>query len=131
MPAKPTCACGASDTTLLYACSGASDLGAIADQAGRTLGRRGKAQMGCLAAIAAGIPMFVDAAQEAGSIAAIDGCDKDCARTILEQKGFTQIRHLRLTDMGMVKGETPVGRRQVEAVVERMETLLREKGKSV
>ncbi|MFH1261991.1 MAG: putative zinc-binding protein [Pseudomonadota bacterium] len=128
MAGGTTCSCGGTAVTLLYVCSGASNLGAIADQAGRALGRHEKVRLGCLAAIGAGIPMYLDAARGAESIAAIDGCEKDCARTLLEQKGFAEVRHLRLTNLGMVKGETPVVRSHVDAVVERMETVLRDVG---
>ena len=123
---KPTCSCGGTAATLLYVCSGASNLGAIADQAGRALGRHEKVRLGCLAAIGAEIPTYLDAARGAESIAAIDGCEKDCARTLLEQKCFSHVRHLRLTDLGMVKGETPVARPHVDAAVARMETILRD-----
>lgn len=45
---------------------------------------------------------------------AIDGCDKDCAKIILNKPGYTHIKHLQLGMLGMKKGESPVTEERVE-----------------
>ena len=54
---------------------------------------------------------------EASDILAIDGCDLDCTKNCLEQAGFDRFRHLRVTDLGMQKGQTPVIEENVVKVV--------------
>ena len=50
MSEKNACACG-SAPKLIFACSGAADVGAIADQAARKLTKDGAGKMYCLAGI--------------------------------------------------------------------------------
>jgi len=50
MSEQNVCACGAAPK-LIFACSGAADVGAVADQAARKLTRNGAGKMFCLAGI--------------------------------------------------------------------------------
>ena len=44
----------------------------------------------------------------AGSaLIAIDGCPQDCAKKTLELAGFTGVQHVRVTDLGFKKGQSP------------------------
>ncbi len=104
---NPTsCACSAGPT-LIFACSGAADVGAIADQAARQLTREGKGKMFCLAGIGGRIPGIVKTTEAAAKVLAIDGCPLDCAKKCLEEAGFKGFAHLQLAQMGMEKGKTP------------------------
>ncbi len=103
-----SCNCGRLEFNLCFACSGASDVGAIADQAARQLNRDKTAFMSCAAAVAANVPKIMEKTQAASQILVLDGCDHDCSRTILEKGGFTGFAHVRLQDLGMQKGKTPV-----------------------
>lgn len=98
------CCCGG--TKLLYACSGACDLGGASDLAARKLMKDGYAKMTCVAAVAAGLPAFIESAKGATAIA-IDGCGMLCAKKILEAAGAKPVSFA-LTDLGYVKGQTPV-----------------------
>ena len=120
--AKP-CACGAAPK-LIFPCSGAADVGAVADQAARALTREGAGKMYCLAGVGGYIEDMVLNVQAAGKILAIDGCPKDCAKATLAQAGFDNIAHLRLTDMGMQKGSSPATEENVAKVVEQARPLL-------
>jgi uncharacterized metal-binding protein len=100
------CPC-ASAPKLIFACSGAADVGAIADQAARKLTRDGAGRMFCLAGIGGRVPGIMATTSAAAKILAIDGCPQNCARNSLEQAGFTQYEHLQLADQGMEKGKTP------------------------
>lgn len=93
--------------TLLYACSGAADVGAIADQTVRRLAKEGDGKMSCLAGIGGRVPPLMEAARGASRLLAIDGCSQECARKCLEQAGFTDFIHVELGALGMPKGESP------------------------
>jgi len=93
---------------LIFACSGAADVGAISDQAARKLTKDGKGKMFCLAGVGGRVQGILDKTGAAARILAIDGCSLDCTKKTLEQAGFTKFAHVRITDLGMEKGKAPV-----------------------
>lgn len=101
-----SCTCG-SAPKLIFACSGAADVGAVTDQAARKLTRDGAGKMFCLAGIGGRVPAILATTQSASRILAIDGCPLNCVKNSLEQAGFKQYEHLQLADLGMEKGKTP------------------------
>jgi uncharacterized metal-binding protein len=102
---KPGCCTGA--PTLIFACSGAADVGAVADQAARKLSKEGAGKMFCLAGIGGRVSGIMKTTEAAAKILAIDGCPLDCAKHTLEQAGFKNYAHVQLADLGMEKGKTP------------------------
>jgi len=117
------CACGAAPR-LIFACSGAADVGQIADLAARRLTVEGTGKMFCLAGVGGRVSGIMATTQAAAAILAIDGCPLDCARQTLEEAGFREFEHLRLSDLGMEKGQSPATDEQVDRVVRRAEVLL-------
>ncbi len=115
MSEKKDCAC-CSAPTLIFACSGAADVGCIADQAARKLSADGAGKMFCLAGIGGRVGGIVETTKAAAKILAIDGCPQDCAKSCLEQAGFTGFEHLRVTDLGMEKGSSPVSPERIAAI---------------
>lgn len=109
-----SCQCSKPKYKLVFSCSGAADVGAISDQTARALKEEKTASMCCIAAIGAEIPDILETTRNAVDILAIDGCDKDCAKTILNKAGFTNIKHLQLETLGMKKGESPLTKERVE-----------------
>ena len=107
MAEEKDCACAAAPK-LIFACSGAADVGAIADQAARKLTRDGAGKMFCLAGIGGRIPGIMKGTEAAAGILAIDGCPLACAKNCLVEAGFTAFEHLCVTDLGMEKGSSPV-----------------------
>lgn len=101
------CACG-SAPKLIFSCSGAADVGAIADQAARKLTKDGVGKMYCLAGIGGRVSGIMATTESAAKILAIDGCPLSCAKNSLEQAGFKKYEHLQLADLGMEKGKTPL-----------------------
>ena len=95
-------------STIFFACSGAADVGKIADLTARKLTDDGLGKMSCLAGVGGRVPQLMEVARAAKVIVAIDGCPLHCGRNTLEQAGFTKFEHLCLADIGMVKGKTPV-----------------------
>jgi uncharacterized metal-binding protein len=80
--------------------------------------------MYCLAGIGGRVPDILEMTRSASKVLAIDGCDKDCARKSLELAGFTGVTHVRLTDLGFVKGESPPTHERITLVVDRAKALL-------
>ena len=117
------CACSAAPK-LIFACSGAADVGAISDHAARKLTREGAGKMFCLAGVGGRVSGIMKTTESASTILAIDGCALDCARNCLEQAGFTEFEHLRLADLGFEKGESAATDDAVEKVVTRGRELL-------
>lgn len=101
------CACSAAPK-LIFACSGAADVGAVADQAARKLTRDGAGKMFCLAGIGGRVSGIMATAAAASKVLAIDGCPLNCVKLTLEQAGFSGFEHLQLADLGMEKGQTPM-----------------------
>jgi uncharacterized metal-binding protein len=108
----------------VFACSGAADVGAIADQAARKISIDGKGSMFCLAGIGGRVPGIMKTTEAADGILAIDGCPLDCARGCLEEAGFADFEHLRVTDLGMEKGRAPVTDERVALVAEKAAGIL-------
>jgi len=121
--AKKECACGTAPK-LIFPCSGAADVGEVADRAARKLAKDGAGKMYCLAGVGGHVEDMILNVQAAGKILAIDGCPKDCARRTLEHAGFSDIAHIRLTDMGLQKGVSPATEERVADVAERAKPLL-------
>jgi uncharacterized metal-binding protein len=95
-------------STVVYACSGCSDAGEIADRVARQLTRDGAAKMSCLAGIGGRVKSLVSTAEKAERILVVDGCLLNCARHTLELAGFKKFDHLELHKLGFRKGSTPV-----------------------
>ena len=111
--------CCATETKLIYACSGAADVGEIADQVARKLRSEGFAKMTCLAGIGAGLSGYVQSAKGADENITIDGCPVACAKTTLEKIGVTPTSYT-LTDMGLIKGETPITEKIIAQMCEKI-----------
>ena len=94
--------------TIIFACSGAADVGKIADRTARKLTDDGVGKMSCLAGVGGRVPQLMEVTKSAKVIVAIDGCALHCGRNTLEQAGFKKFEHLCLADIGMVKGQTAV-----------------------
>jgi len=117
------CACDGAPR-LIFACSGSSDVGAIADRAARALTREGVGRMYCLAGIGGRVSGIMKTTEAAAKVVAIDGCPLDCARHTLMQAGFCAFEHVRLADLGLAKGSSPVTDERIALVVSRARELL-------
>lgn len=120
------CTCGGSGRakTLIFACSGGADVGAISDRVARRLNLERAGTMFCLAAVSAGVPTIVEKTAQAEKLLVIDGCAGHCALKTLAKAGFSNCRHLALDELGFVKGESPASDAAVEAVLVRARELL-------
>jgi uncharacterized metal-binding protein len=104
--------------TLIFACSGAADVGGIADLAARKLTAEGTGKMYCLAGVGGRVSGILKTTGEAENILAIDGCPLDCTKLSLEEAGFSEYRHMRVTDLGLEKGKSPSTEQNIAVAVE-------------
>jgi uncharacterized metal-binding protein len=113
---QAACACSVAPK-LIFACSGAADVGKVADLAARQLMSAGLGKMFCLAGIGGRVSGIMATTEAAEAILAIDGCPLDCAKKTLLNAGFQKFEYIRLSDLGLEKGKTPVTDEVVAHVV--------------
>ena len=124
MPEKNQgCEC-ASAPTLVFSCSGAADVGEISDRAARKLTRDSAGKMFCLAGVGGHVNTILMSTQAAGKILVIDGCPVDCTKKTLEHAGFSGFSYFRITDLGYVKGNSPVTPEAIDRVAAHGKSLL-------
>ena len=104
--------------TVVYACSGCSDAGELADRIARELTRTGVAEMSCLAGIGGRVKSIMGKGEKAERILVIDGCPLNCARKTLELAGLKKFDHLGLHEIGLRKGNCPVNAENIAVGVE-------------
>ena len=119
-----SCTCSGAPN-LLFACSGAADVGEIADQAVRLAAKNGAGKMFCLAGIGGRVSGIVKSTEAAAKIVAVDGCPLNCARKTLEAAGFTNFTHIQLGELGFAKGQSPVTSQALQDVAGKINEALR------
>ncbi len=119
------CACSTAPK-LIFSCSGGADVGAVADLTARKLTRDGVGKMFCLAGLGGRVSGIVKSTEAASKILAIDGCPLNCAAKTLKEAGFNDFVHVRLTDLGCEKGNTPVDDGHVAAMAQKITPLFSE-----
>ncbi|MBN1950045.1 MAG: hypothetical protein JW801_02525 [Bacteroidales bacterium] len=88
----------------------------------RKLSRNDVRKMNCLTVAATGTEEKIDEFKKC-NILIIDGCTEDCGRKIMEMRGITDYRYLRLTDLGYEKGKTPTSQEIIQIVYEKAEVV--------
>lgn len=111
-----SCSCSAAPK-LIFSCSGAADVGEVADRAARQLTREGVGRMYCLGGLGGDIPNIIDTTRMASAILAIDGCPTACASATLKRTGFSDFAQLQLAAIGINKGTSPATPENIERVV--------------
>ncbi len=102
MEEKKKCLCGSSDVRVV-ACSGASNVGQIANQAAIDLAKQKVAGFFCLAGVGGHIKGMVKSAKEAGLMIAIDGCPVQCAAKTLQHAEIEPAIQIIVTEFGIEK----------------------------
>ena len=111
-----SCSCSTAPR-LIFSCSGAADVGEVADRAARQLSRAGVGRMYCLAGVGGGVPAILEQTASASAILAIDGGTTACASASLKQAGFKDFSRLQLADLGLNKGASPASAENIDRVV--------------
>ena len=111
-----SCDCGDSSPKIIYACSGAANVGFLADNVSRKLVNDSCGKMSCLAAVGAGLSGFVESAKVTDNVV-IDGCPVACGKKIFENNSLPYT-HVILTEMGVEKGKTEITKELITKVTE-------------
>lgn len=111
-------------TNLIFSCSGAADVGELADRATRKLTKSGIGKMYCLAGIGGNVQGIIETTKKADKILAIDGCSVECTKKLLESKGFSNFNYIQLEKIGFEKGKTEINDSNVEIVFSEANKLL-------
>jgi len=96
------CLCEPSEI-LIFPCSGGSNVGQIANQAGVKLTQDGVGNIFCLAGIGGHVSGMIESTKAGKVIIAIDGCPVACAKKTLEHAGFNIDEYVQVTDLGIEK----------------------------
>jgi uncharacterized metal-binding protein len=96
------CLCEPSEI-LIFPCSGGSNVGQIANQAGVKLTQSGLGNIFCLAGIGGHVSGMIESTKAGKVIVAIDGCPVACAKKTLEHAGFNIDEYIQVTDLGIEK----------------------------
>jgi uncharacterized metal-binding protein len=88
---------------LIFPCSGGSNVGQIANQAGVKLTQDGIGRFFCLAGIGGHVSGMIESTKAGKVIVAIDGCPVACAKKTLEHAGFNIDEYVEITSMGIEK----------------------------
>ncbi|QDU89751.1 DGC domain protein [Pirellulimonas nuda] len=102
---------------LLFACSGCSNAGQLADQLARELDRRGIAEMSCLAGLGASKPHFLKKLSQR-EVWVIDGCAIACGLGVFAVLGEHTDVHIRLHELGVRKNAPLPAGRQLEELID-------------
>ena len=123
MKTQESCGCSGGPK-LIFACSGAADVGEIADRAARKMTRDGVGRMFCTAGLGGRISGILKTTESADQILAIDGCPLNCVKSSLQQAGFTKFQHLQLADLRLEKCKSPVTDENIAKVAQAGAALL-------
>jgi len=88
---------------LIFPCSGGSNVGQIANQAGVKLAQDGMGRFFCLAGIGGHVSGMFESTKAGKVLVAIDGCPVACAKKTLEHAGFNIDEYVEITSMGIEK----------------------------
>lgn len=89
--------------TLVYSCSGSSNVAQLANYIAVRLDRLGLAEMSCIAGVGGDVRALVKKATAGRPVLAIDGCPLSCCEQVLGAKDVEPKRLVRLHDMGLKK----------------------------
>lgn len=110
-------------STLIFACSGAADVGEISDRVARKMMKEGLGKMYCLAGVGAHVEAILKTVKAATKLIAIDGCTPACATKALKHAGF-EPKTFSLEELGFVKGKSPADEKSVEAAFAKIKDIL-------
>ena len=88
---------------LIFPCSGGSNVGQIANEAGVKLTQQGMGKFFCLAGIGGHVSGMIESTKAGKVIVAIDGCPVACAKKTLEHAEFNIDEYVEITSLGIEK----------------------------
>lgn len=116
---------------LIFPCSGGSNVGQIANEAGVRLTQEGWGNIFCLAGIGGHVSGMIESTKAGKLLVAIDGCPVACAQKTLEHAGFEIGEYVQVTDLGVEKNhDFHLDPADVERVVHHLRGRISERRKS-
>jgi uncharacterized metal-binding protein len=103
MSGERDCCCPSGTSTLVFACSGSSNVGQLTHGVALRLARDGLGVMSCLAGVGAHLSGFVVPAKDCERLVVLDGCEHRCALKTLERVGVAPHVYIHLTEQGFAK----------------------------
>ena len=97
-----SCNCSGS-SKLVLACSGASNVGQLTNEAAKRLDIEKLAKFYCLAGPGGDIESMTKTVQNAEQVLAVDGCPVGCAKSIMERAGIADYEYVLVTELGIEK----------------------------
>ena len=104
MAEEVKCACGIANVGI-FACSGGSNVGQIANKVAIELTKQEVGKMMCTVGIGGRIKGLMKSAEGSERLIAIDGCPLNCTKETLELAGFTPDRHIVISELGIKKSK--------------------------
>jgi uncharacterized metal-binding protein len=102
MEESKKCLCSSGDVRIV-SCSGASNVGQIANQAAIELSKAKVGGFFCLAGVGAHIKGMVESGKEADLMVSIDGCPVQCAAKTLQHAEIEPAIQVIVTELGIEK----------------------------
>lgn len=115
---------GGPGPVLVFCCSGAADVGEIAHLAARRMDEQAVGSRFCLAGIGGRVEAMLRKVREARRLVVIDGCQVSCGRRTMKEAGFTDIAHVCVGDLGLLKGQAPPTEERVALVAMHARSML-------
>ncbi|MBN1343874.1 MAG: putative zinc-binding protein [Phycisphaerae bacterium] len=110
---------------LIFSCSGAANVGEVADEACRRLMFDGRGEMYCLNGLGGQLDEFIDKTRAADVVLLVDGCDKACGKQVMKRCGIEDFRYVCVTDLGIDKAKPKrAEEEQIVALQRKLETCL-------
>lgn len=97
------CCCATGVPTLIFACSGSSNVGQLTNSLALRLAREDVGTMSCLAGVGAHLSGFVVPAKDCERLVVLDGCEHRCALKTLEHVEAKPHVYINFTEHGFVK----------------------------
>ena len=110
---------------LIFACSGAADVGALAEKAARELSQEGFGRMFCAAGLGGNVKPILKTTQEAETIVALDGCPLDCVKNSLDNVSVSNYIHVRATDLGLDKGRSEITSKNINTIKNKVKEIMK------
>ena len=99
--AQNDCCCGS--TSLILACSGASNVGQITNEVAKKLDIEKQGRFICLAGVGGHISGMVASVDGSDTVLVIDGCPVACAKRTMDEAGLNGYEYVVVTDLGIEK----------------------------
>ncbi|MBN2107083.1 MAG: putative zinc-binding protein [Deltaproteobacteria bacterium] len=95
--------CCSGSATVIFTCSGAANVGQIANQAAVDLQQEGVAKMLCLAGIGSHNSGMIASGKGAERVIGIDGCPVACTKKALKHAEVPMTEYVVVTELGFAK----------------------------